>query len=124
MVLTMKTGLGKQDGTADGRPLYLRIAATLRAEIDRGERAPGSWIPSIAELGRQFNASQLTVRRALGLLEDEGKISVQHGVGTWVLDRQPDELDPLLDEVSRIRDLATSLIGRIETMRQNRQAGA
>jgi DNA-binding GntR family transcriptional regulator len=104
----------------DTRPLYLRIAVTLRAEIERGEPEPGYLLPSISDLCARFKASQLTVRRALGLLEDDGMIRIQQGIGTWVLERKLDELDPLREEVGRIRDLALSLIERIDIIRQNR----
>jgi GntR family transcriptional regulator len=92
----------------------------LRAEIERGKFGPGQLLPSIADLSQRFQASTITVRRALGLLEDEGLLSIHQGHGSWVNRPRPDEFDPLLKEASRIRDLAISLITRIETLRKNK----
>ncbi|MFE3499601.1 GntR family transcriptional regulator [Kitasatospora sp. NPDC059160] len=67
-----------------GRPAYLRLADALRAEIVSGDRAPGSRIPSIAELCRDHGLSEQPVRQALRVLTAEGLIEGRPGSGTYV----------------------------------------
>ena len=72
---------------------YREIADTLRARVDSGEFPPGRLLPSEAELGEAYEASRVTVRRALELLRDEGLIDSRQGVGL-VRGRQPVAPEP------------------------------
>lgn len=74
------------DPTSD-RPVYRQIADALRAAIEAGELAPGERLPSEADLMRQFNVAQGTVRNALGLLRGEGLVLAEHGRGVFVRER-------------------------------------
>ncbi|MET8008284.1 GntR family transcriptional regulator [Nonomuraea glycinis] len=65
---------------------YQQIAASLREQIERGTLAPGSALPSEAELRRRFSASRNTVRQALSVLERDGLIVAEHGRGRFVRD--------------------------------------
>ena len=65
-------------------PLYERIKGALRDGIVSGLYAPASLLPSEAVLGAQFGASRITVRQALGDLQNEGLIYRRHGKGTFV----------------------------------------
>jgi GntR family transcriptional regulator len=56
----------------------------LRNRILGGELAAGDRLPSEPELGVQHGVSRVTVRRVLGQLEDEGLLSRQPGIGTFV----------------------------------------
>jgi len=59
--------------------LYRRIADDLRREILDGTRPPGSPVPSVRELARQYGASNVTVNRALLELRDLGLIVTHQG---------------------------------------------
>ena len=59
---------------ADADHLYEQVAMSLRGAITRGELEPGEAIPSEAKLGVQHGVSRDTVRKALGLLTQEGLI--------------------------------------------------
>ena len=61
---------------------YLAIADALRARLSTA--AAGSLLPSEAELSEEFDASRVTVRRALELLRDEGLIGARQGFGWFV----------------------------------------
>lgn len=61
---------------------YLAIADALRARLARA--AVGSLLPSEAELSAEFEASRVTVRRALELLRDDGLIGARQGFGWFV----------------------------------------
>lgn len=60
----------------------VRIAAGLRTWID--EAAPGARLPSTRELVARYQASPVTVQRALRTLTGEGLIDSRPGVGTFV----------------------------------------
>jgi GntR family transcriptional regulator len=61
---------------------YLAIADALRARL--ATAAVGSLLPSESELSHEFDASRVTVRRALELLRDEGLIGARQGFGWFV----------------------------------------
>ena len=65
-------------------PLYRDILADLTDRIASGDLAPGEMLPSEAELGAAYGASQGTARRALGLLEAQGVLERRQGRGTFV----------------------------------------
>jgi GntR family transcriptional regulator len=61
---------------------YQEIADALRV---RATRAPaGTVLPSEAELTAEFDASRVTVRRALELVRDDGLIAARQGFGWYV----------------------------------------
>ena len=86
---------------------YQEIADELR----RRARAapPGSVLPSESELSAEFDASRVTVRRALELVRDEGLIAARQGFG-WFVATEPvrQRLERLLTIESQ---LETSGIG-------------
>jgi GntR family transcriptional regulator len=63
---------------------YREIAEALRARVDSGEFPRGRLLPSEAELSAAYDASRVTVRRALELLRDEGLLDARQGVGWFV----------------------------------------
>lgn len=74
-------------------PSYQQLAALLRAGIRDGTWPPGKPIPSITRLQQETGLAVTTIRRAIGLLEDEGLVVAVPGRGTYVADsgtpRQP-----------------------------------
>ena len=63
---------------------YREIAEALRDRVDGGEFPSGRLLPSEAELSRAYEASRVTIRRALELLRDEGLLDARQGVGWFV----------------------------------------
>ena len=70
-----------------GPPLYVRLADTLRRRIEFGAWPVGSQIPPLRDLIAETGAARETVRRALGVLDDEGLIERHLGRGTFVVRR-------------------------------------
>lgn len=64
--------------------LYARLRDTLRAEILDGRLAPGAQLPSENELSTQHGVSRITVRQALGDLQNAGLIVKLQGKGAFV----------------------------------------
>lgn len=65
-------------------PAYTRIAAEIRARIQSGEFVVGDSLPPERELCVEFGVSRMTVRRALGVLEREGRVHRDATRGTFV----------------------------------------
>ncbi len=63
---------------------YQSIADDLRRQVEAGEVAAGRLLPSEAELSRSYEASRVTVRRALEVLRDEGLVDARQGFGWFV----------------------------------------
>lgn len=75
----------KAEGTATGVPKYRRILDDLRDAIDSGSLKPGDKLQTEAELGRLYQASRITVARAVNELMQQGLVSRRAGSGTHVL---------------------------------------
>ena len=69
---------------AQDKFLYERVCHTIEEQIRDGSLGPGARLPSEAELASTFSVHTLTVRRALRMLEKNGRLSRQHGRGTFV----------------------------------------
>ena len=63
---------------------YHQIADELRARVTSGEYAAGRLLPSESELSAEFDASRVTVRKALELLRDGGLVDARQGFGWFV----------------------------------------
>jgi len=63
-------------------PRYVDIVAELSAEVNGMQ--PGDRLPRERELAERFVASRMTVRQALAMLADQGRIYSIRGQGTFV----------------------------------------
>lgn len=63
---------------------YVRIADTLRARIIDGSYLPGEFIPTASALEAEFSVSNITIRKAVSKLADEGWVTGIRGAGTMV----------------------------------------
>src|SRR5688572_28497307 len=66
---------------------YERVAKEVRAEILRGDLAPGAKLPSENELKDRFGVTRATVRKGVALLRMEGLITSHQGKGAFVRER-------------------------------------
>lgn len=66
-----------------GRPRHQQLSDWLRDRLTGGDYAPDDQLPSENELGELFGVSRITVRRALGTLENEGLIYRRQGLGSF-----------------------------------------
>ncbi|MCU1344442.1 MAG: putative GntR family transcriptional regulator [Acidimicrobiia bacterium] len=67
---------------------YREIADSLRGRLHGGDLAAGRLLPSEAELSGEFEASRVTVRRALEVLREERLIESRQGLG-WFAAADP-----------------------------------
>ncbi|MFD8482945.1 GntR family transcriptional regulator [Kitasatospora sp. NPDC059673] len=65
-------------------PKYQRIAADLRRRIDSGEWEGGGRLPVESELEEQYGVARNTVRLAIDVLVNEGRVVRVQGKGTYL----------------------------------------
>ncbi len=63
---------------------YLQLAALFRRRIETNEWPIDSRIPTVEELAKECGVANMTIRQALGLLEQEGLIERFRAKGTFV----------------------------------------
>ena len=69
---------------ASDSPLCQQIKDQIKDAILRGELAAGDALPSIRAFANDIKVSVLTVRRVYDDLEQEGFVTSQVGIGTFV----------------------------------------
>ncbi len=67
-------------------PLYMQVYESLVQMIEAKEWQTGELLPSERELSALFEVDRLTVRRALGMIAQEGLVEKIAGLGTRVTD--------------------------------------
>ncbi len=65
-------------------PLYQQIKDQIKDAILKGELAAGDALPSIRAFANDIKVSVLTIRRVYDDLEQEGFVTSQVGIGTFV----------------------------------------
>lgn len=85
------------------RVRYQEIAAELRQRV-RAARA-GSLLPSEKELSAEFDASRVTVRKALDVVREEGLIAARQGFGWFVA------TEPVQQRLGRLGTIEDELAG-------------
>jgi GntR family transcriptional regulator len=65
-------------------PVYVQLADILRDMITSGELQPHRALPTIPSLMHEHDVSDGTVKRAIGILRDEGLVELVRGKGTYV----------------------------------------
>lgn len=70
-------------------PPYIQIANVLRSRIESGETPPGRALPSLVKLEDEFGAARDTLRKAVQVLKDEGRVQTVRGMGVFVLPLEP-----------------------------------
>jgi len=98
------------DGGLPAKPQRVTLSQQaqhyLRGLIDAGTYQPGDQLPSQAELADQLGISRLTLREALLALEQDGRIVLRHGIGTFVASGDARRLESGLERLESIMELA------------------
>jgi GntR family transcriptional regulator len=76
--------IGDQIDRDSYKPAYIQLADILRTKIGNGQFRPGEQLPSEAELRTQYQVSQMTVRKGVGLLQKQGLVDTAQGKGSFV----------------------------------------
>lgn len=75
------------------------IAGALRKRITAGEWAGIGRMPPERDLAQEFGVARNTIRRAVGLLQEDGTVTKQSGRGTFL---QTEQHDTLAQAVARM----------------------
>lgn len=87
---------------ASYQPAYLQLANLLKQKIAAGVYRPGDQLPSESELRVQYTISQMTVRRAIGLLQEQGVVDTSQGKGSFVKPLKIEMFSFQLDVLQRV----------------------
>lgn len=90
-------------------PRYYRIYRLLQQAIQNLEYGPDGALPSEHALAEKFDVSRLTIRKSLDLLQQEGLIYKQQGVGTFVTPKHVHK-EPIRADINTLMN-AVSLMG-------------
>ena len=75
---------------------YEKIAACIKGKIANGEYKGNEQLPFEKDLCEKFDASKMTVKKALDLLVAEGLIVKRRGAGTFVKDISKNEIEDII----------------------------
>jgi GntR family transcriptional regulator len=98
-------------------PLHVEVASLLRNQIMSGRLRAGERLPALSELTEKFGVARMTIRQAMGALQDEGLIERYAGKGTFVRDveipvRQKLNMKAELSQLqSMVAQLEVSIVG-------------
>jgi len=88
-----------------GQPIYRQVIEQIRQQIMAGQLAEGEQLMSVRELAAQLNVNPMTVSKAYSLLELEGLIQRNRGIGLFVAKLRHDQKERvktrLLEEILR-----------------------
>jgi GntR family transcriptional regulator len=70
-----------------GTPVYLQLAAILRAGIESGALAPDRPVPSLVTLMQEHGVARGTAAKAVQVLVSEGLVRIVPGRGAYVVSR-------------------------------------
>ncbi|GAA5038504.1 GntR family transcriptional regulator [Actinopolymorpha pittospori] len=81
--------MGPDDKVVHDAPLppYRQLAEILRARVQRGDWLPNKPLPSELQLAGTYDVARGTVRRAIGLLIEDGILFTVPHRGTYVSER-------------------------------------
>ncbi|MFI6817240.1 GntR family transcriptional regulator [Nonomuraea sp. NPDC050328] len=78
-----------------------------------GALAPGTPLPSTAQLAERYDASLSVVKMAVGILRNEGLVIGQQGKGVFVQDTDQPASGDVADEVAELRSAVQELSVRL-----------
>jgi len=88
------------------------LVSSLTQQILLGTFKPGDKLPSENTLVREHGVSRTVVREALSKLQASGLVEPRHGIGTFVIERQPQAgLRVGAENAASVRDLLELRIG-------------
>ncbi|MBC1742932.1 GntR family transcriptional regulator [Listeria welshimeri] len=90
---------------------YELIANDLRRKIQEKAYEPNEQLPFEKDLCRAYNASRITIRKAMDMLVNEGYIYKRRGSGSYVKDIEPKEsIQSILLDNFAGRDITTEVL--------------
>lgn len=96
-------------------PIFIQIAETLKRRIINNHYYANGFVPTTKELEKEFDASNITIRKALKMLMDKGYIMPKRGIGTQVTggDEQMVEIE-ITGDFRKWADIASGRTHKME----------
>ena len=73
--------------TGSSEPIYRQLVEQVRRMVAAGQMAPGDGMPSVREVAQVLALNPMTVSKAYSLLEMEGLLTRQRGMGMRIAER-------------------------------------
>lgn len=83
-------------------PLYVRISEDIRSKIKSGEIPYGSRLPAERQMAEDYGVDRKTLRKAIGLLSEEGILNCMQGKGTYIAKPQIPYQIEMLDDLEQM----------------------
>lgn len=83
-------------------PLYRQLKKIIKTQIETNQKKPGDSIPSEKELCELYGISQITARKAIFELVNEGMLFRVPGKGTFIVEPKPGAKSPLKTKTENI----------------------
>lgn len=71
-----------------GLPMYRQLSNIIRTNVENGVYEANQKIPTEMELGKKYNVSRVTVRKALEELVEDGILLRKQGKGTFISEKK------------------------------------
>ncbi|MES2126161.1 MAG: FadR/GntR family transcriptional regulator [Pseudomonadota bacterium] len=95
------------------RTLAHGVVEVITQAIHAGVLKPGDKLPTESAIMEQHSVSRTVVREAISHLQANGLVETRHGIGTFVLEAAPANLNLLADTIVTLRDVLAILELRI-----------
>jgi len=94
-------------------PMYRQITEQIKDAIAAGGLKPSDQLPSIREMAHMLKISSITIKRAYQDLESEGFIITRAGLGSYVAEKDPEEIRAV-----KLKEIRERIAGIVETGRR------
>lgn len=94
---------------SSGTPIYQQLVDQVRDRIASGALTPGTSLPSVRNIASQLGVNPMTVSKAYSILEREGAVVRQPGVGMLVSDRAQSPAELLQPDAAKLARRAREL---------------
>jgi GntR family transcriptional regulator len=109
-VLHMAGGLDLSVDRGAELPLGAQLAGRIREAVRDGTLGAGDRLPSVRELAEAAGVNVNTARAVYARLESDGIVRSEHGRGTFVAERPPDETTTRRELRRQIAQLEAALV--------------
>lgn len=93
----------QEEQTTGTVPVHYQIADAVRADITSGKLSPGDELPTAADLSERWQCSNLTARKAISVLREEGRITGGRGKPPVVKEREHRQRIALADGWTQVQ---------------------
>lgn len=106
-------------------PFFMQIAETMKRRIVSGQYNPGKQLFTGEELEKEFQTSNITIRKAMEKLKNDGFVERRRGLGTIVSKTDPESLQfELGKSFKKLKKSIEKLNTRVEVLETTRTASS